>query len=313
MKILFTGAGSFTGYWIVKELAEAGHEVTMIFREKVGDHEGLVGKRDELVSKFGAYKEEVTFGDEKFLALIKESKWDLLCHHAADTRNYKSPDFDVETAVENNTHNLSEITDALKEQGCEHIVLTGSFFEQDEGEGKTPEDMRDFSAYGKSKRLTWEHFEKMGKEKGVKVGKFVIPNPFGPYENMGFTSYLAKTWFAGETPRVKTPDYVRDNLHVSLMAKAYAQFAEKFVGGGPTKINPSGYISKQGDFGKLFAKEMEPRLGIPCPMEFADQVEFPEPRNRINTDKLDAGELNWDESKAWDELADFYKSQYGQQ
>ena len=27
MKILFTGASSFTGYWFVKTLAEAGHEV----------------------------------------------------------------------------------------------------------------------------------------------------------------------------------------------------------------------------------------------------------------------------------------------
>ena len=30
-----------------------------------------------------------------FLALIRESGWDILCHHAADVTNYKSPDFDT--------------------------------------------------------------------------------------------------------------------------------------------------------------------------------------------------------------------------
>ncbi len=31
MKILFTGASSFTGFWFAKELAAAGHEVFAVF------------------------------------------------------------------------------------------------------------------------------------------------------------------------------------------------------------------------------------------------------------------------------------------
>ena len=34
MKILFTGGSSFTGYWFVRELAAAGHDVTAVFRGK---------------------------------------------------------------------------------------------------------------------------------------------------------------------------------------------------------------------------------------------------------------------------------------
>jgi UDP-glucose 4-epimerase len=52
----------------------------------------------------------------------------------------------------------------------------------------------------------------------------VIPNPFGLYEEPHFTAYLMTTWLASETPRVQTPRYVRDNIHVSLLAKAYAAF-----------------------------------------------------------------------------------------
>ena len=45
----------------------------------------------------------------KFLALIKEGGWDLLCHHAADVTNYKSPDFDTVAALRNNTYNLPAV------------------------------------------------------------------------------------------------------------------------------------------------------------------------------------------------------------
>ena len=38
MKILFTGGSSFTGYWFVKELAAAGHDVSAMFRRKAEDY-----------------------------------------------------------------------------------------------------------------------------------------------------------------------------------------------------------------------------------------------------------------------------------
>ena len=38
MKILFTGGSSFTGFWFIRELAAAGHEVTAIFRKRAEDY-----------------------------------------------------------------------------------------------------------------------------------------------------------------------------------------------------------------------------------------------------------------------------------
>jgi hypothetical protein len=55
------------------------------------------------------------------------------------------------------------------------------------------------------------------------------------------------------------------------------------------------------------ARELGPRLGLPCPVELKKQVEFAEPRIRINTDPLDADALGWDESAAWNELAHYYQ------
>ena len=93
---------------------------------------------------------------------------------------------------------------------------------------------------------------------GIGLGKFVIPNPFGPYEEPRFTAYLIKNWLAGATPDCSSPAYVRDNIHVSLLAKAYARFAKEVPAAGFTRINPSGYAESQGAFTLRLAQEMRP-------------------------------------------------------
>ena len=142
---------------------------------------------------------------------------------------------------------------------------------------------------------------------GIGLGKFVIPNPFGPYEEPRFTAYLMKNWMAGATPVCSSPLYVRDNIHVSLLAKVYARFAVEFPALGFTRINPSGYAESQSAFSLRLASEMRPRLGLLCPIEFKKQVDFPEPRVRINTDVPDTVTLGWDESAAWDAMAHYYQ------
>jgi UDP-glucose 4-epimerase len=303
MKILFTGASSFTGYWFAKELASAGHEVSVLFRHQPQHYpDDLRRQRVKALTEicqpvFGA------FGDEQLLQLIRGTHWDLLCHHAAEVTNYKSADFNVVAAVESNTRQLPPVLDLLKKAGCAKIVLTGSIFENDEGTGSG--DREAFSPYGLSKGLTWQMFRYYAESRQMSLGKFVIPNPFGPYEEPRFTHYLIKSWFAGAKPSINTPAYVRDNIHVSLLAKAYVRFAETLVE-GISRINPSGYIESQGSFAYRLAREMNPRLGLQCQLVLNPQSDFSEPPIRVNTDPPDAKALNWDEKAAWDELADYY-------
>jgi UDP-glucose 4-epimerase len=308
MRILFTGASSFSGYWFVRELACAGHQTVATFRQQPGGYEDEPRRtRSSRVVEYCRPVVGCSFGDESFMKLIAgDGPWDLLCHHAADVTNYKSSDFDVHTAVSNNTHNLAGVLDALQSAGCQRVLLTGSVFEQNEGAGS--QGLPAFSPYGLSKGLTSEIFRYYTGACGMRLGKFVIPNPFGPYEEPRFTMYLIRNWMADKTPAVNTPAYVRDNIAVSLLAKAYVRFAES-LGDGPgfEKFNPSGYVESQGAFAQRFAAEMAPRLGIACPLELRTQTEFTEPRVRLNTDLLDAADLGWDESLAWDELADYYR------
>jgi len=307
MKILFTGGSSFTGYWFVQELARAGHDVVATFRRPPGAYpDALRGRRSKALEGLCRPVSGCSFGDEQFLRLVRdEGGWDLLCHHAADVTNYKSPDFDVHAALENNTRSLPAVLDALAATGCRRILLTGSIFEQDEGAGS--EGLPAFSPYGLSKGLTAQVFRYHALARGLHLGKFVIPNPFGPLEEPRFVSYLVRSWQAKKVPAVNTPAYVRDNIHVSLLAKAYARFAASLPSSpGLSKLSPSGYAESQGAFAQRVATELAGRLGLPCPLALAKQTEFSEPRVRINTDLLDATSLGWDEAAAWDALAEFY-------
>jgi UDP-glucose 4-epimerase len=306
MKILFTGGSSFTGSWFIRELTAAGHQVTAVFRRRPEEYPDEV-RRQRVVLATEACRpvHGCCFGDDKFLGLIQEDGWDILCHHGADVTNYKSPDFNTVAALGNNTHNLPAVLETLRGAGCGRVLLTGSVFEGGEGAGS--QGLPDFSAYGLSKALTAQAFRYYCGRAGLSLGKFVIPNPFGPYEEPRFTAYLIKNWLAGTTPNCSSPSYVRDNIHVSLLAKAYVQFVQELPASGFTRINPSGYAESQGAFTLRLAREMGPRLGLPCPVELKKQVDFTEPRIRINTDPSDADALGWDESAAWDELAHYYR------
>lgn len=311
MNILFTGASSLTGMWFVKELANAGHRVTAVFRSPQSNYEGLRKERIKLLNGTCEAIFNCPFGSEAFLDLAANGgHWDILCHHAAEVLDYKSPDFDFTGALANNTRNLERILGSLQKQGCNKILLTGSVFEQNEGKGS--DNLRAVSPYGLSKGITTEVFKYFTATLNLKLGKFVIPNPFGPFEEPRYTTYLIKSWYSGKAPAVKTPVYVRDNIHVSLLAKAYAYFALKLSDmPGFEKFNPSCYAESQADFTARFAREISNRLSIPCQYELQEQTEFPEPKVRINTDLLDCRQLAWKESMAWDELAEYYQKTYG--
>ena len=308
MKVLLTGASSFTGSWFADTLAAAGHEVVTPLRGTLAGYD--TGRRTRVSRLSGKARivESTSFGSEGFLRLIAEAgPFDVLCHHAADVTNYRSPDFDASAALQNNTVNLRKVLSALIAANSRAaVVLTGSVFECDEGQGDIP--LRAFSPYGLSKALTWHFFRYHCSMADIPLGKFVIPNPFGPWEEPRFTAYLVRNWKEGKVPAIQTPDYVRDNIHVDLLALAYAGFiARRVADSAPfLRLNPSGYAETQGDFAKRFATEFARRTGRPCSVELLQQKDFSEPLNRTNLEPVAPHHPDWSEAKAWDAVAAFY-------
>jgi UDP-glucose 4-epimerase len=304
MKILFTGGSSFTGYWFIKELASAGHEVTATFRRAADEYEdALRQNRLRELTQICRPIFRTVFGDDNFLNLIEHGHHDLLCCHGAEVTNYNKPEFDFAGAVTNNTYRLPDVLDILAGSGRQKILSTGSVFENDEGTGSR--DLRAFSLYGLSKAITWQLFRYHAEIRDLTLGKFVIPNPFGPFEERRFTHYLMTCWSDAKSAIVNSPAYVRDNIHVSLLAKHYRHFAENLQA-GVSRTNPSGYVDSQGAFTERFAIQMRERLNWKCEFTLNAQTEFVEPRVRINTDSLDTKKLNWAEAKAWDDVATYY-------
>jgi nucleoside-diphosphate-sugar epimerase len=310
MNILLTGASSFTGYWFARTLALRGHTVYATFQGPESSYEGARGRRvKELPSGVNCLWEAALNSQTLLDSVASVPHWDLLCLHGAFVTGYRERGFDVAGALRNNTEGLPRLLEQMAARGLKRVVATGSVFEADEGAGEEPR--RAFSPYGLSKSVTWQVQRYWTQDLGLHLGKFLVPNPFGPFEEPRFTAYLMKTWYAGKTAEVRTPLYIRDNIHVSQLALHYAHFAEGLPASpGTSHCAPMGYVESQGVFTQRFASEMRTRLGIECGVALGQQTDFGEPLMRVNTQRLALAKDEWNETSAWDELAGYYRAEF---
>ncbi|MEN8661305.1 MAG: NAD-dependent epimerase/dehydratase family protein [Lentimonas sp.] len=312
MNIFFTGASSFSGYWFCQELARRGHRVYATFtKESVEAYpkEGYVRERVERLQSCVTPIWNAASGSAKFFEALKEQSWGAICLHGSFVSDHKSANFPVDHALEKNTRGLEAMIEWLADHGSPPIYWTGTYYEANEGSGS--ESFRNFSTYALSKQLSWEYLCFYCERFQLPLLKFVMPNPFGPLEGRGFSTYLAKTWLRGDIATVQTPDYVRDNAPVDLLAELYSQFVEKPSSSAIiSRMCPSCYAETQGDFAKRFARKMVERLSIPCELKFLEQSDFSEPMIRKNLDDAKALSHTWNENAFWDLLASWYLERY---
>ena len=213
MRLLLTGASSFTGAWFARTLAMEGYEVVAALRGPDQRDATLRGWRLAFIRDCCRIVPEAPFGSEAFLELLRREPFDLLCHHGAEVGDHKRPDYDVEAAVRANCHDLEPVLEAFLAAGGRALVLTGSIFEADEGQGEAP--LRAFNPYGLAKTLTWHRFRFAAERRGLAIGKLVVAAPFGPLEKDGFTASLMRAWVKGEVAVVRRPGVVRDHVAIA--------------------------------------------------------------------------------------------------
>ena len=306
MRLLLTGASSFTGAWFARTLAMAGCEVVAPLRGPDQGHATLRGLRLAFIRDCCRIVPEAPFGSEPFLELLRRQPFDLLCHHGAEVGDHKRPDYDVDAAVRANCHNLEPVLESFLAAGGRALILTGSIFEADEGQGEAP--LRAFNPYGLAKTLTWHRFRFAAERRRLAIAKLVVAAPFGPLEKDGFTSTLMRAWVRGEVAVVRQPEVVRDHVAVAFLAQAYVRLARLALAGpGTRRANPSGVAVPLQDFAQLLAQRMEPRLGRPCRFVAADPPEpTDEPLVRHNHEPMP--ELHDPAAIAamWDEYARYW-------
>ena len=302
MRVLLTGVSSFTGLWFARALAQAGHEVVAPMRGS-GATDPLRAARLDEAAKVADLIPAAPFGSSRFLGLLADyGPFDVLCHHAAEAANHKAPDFDVEAAVAANTFNARAVMAMARETGVRRLVVTGSVFEAGEGHGSEP--LRAFSPYGQSKTETSLALQDEAAEADLECVKFVIPNPFGPYESQTFQRFVMTAWSQDRAVHVSHPLYGRDNVPVDLLAAAYAKAAEGELG---EHVSPSFYAGRTGEFFQRMAVEVAPRTGWACALTLAESQAFDEPETRLNLQPLEPAYFGWSESAFWDAYARYYR------
>jgi UDP-glucose 4-epimerase len=122
VRVLLTGGSSFTGLWFARSLAANGH--TVVAPLKGSSYSGLRGQRVGELKRVAEVVEDCPFGSSRFLDLLAVGTWDLLCHHAARTGDYRNPDFDVTAALAENTHNLPSILKTMSGRGLAGMLIT---------------------------------------------------------------------------------------------------------------------------------------------------------------------------------------------
>ena len=107
MRVFLTGGSSFTGFWFARTLAEAGHEVVAPLSGAETGYSGIRGERVRLLQSAARLVFEAPFGSNAFFdALRGAGRFDRFCHHWAETRDYRSPDFDPYRAAAANLFRL---------------------------------------------------------------------------------------------------------------------------------------------------------------------------------------------------------------
>ncbi|MEI7573252.1 MAG: NAD(P)-dependent oxidoreductase [Phenylobacterium sp.] len=284
-RILLTGASSFTGLWIAEALAAAGHEVVATLTREAEAYPGLRGERVARLAGSAARVFAAPLDSDRFRDLARTGRFDVFAHHAADIPGYRSPDYDAVAGAARNLAGAEAAVRAAAAGGCRALISTATVFEPGEG-GEGPHAPA-VSPYGISKGLTGQALAGFAAQASLAFGRFVIANPFGVLEEGRMGWSLFQAWFRGEPGRVLTPAYVRDNQPVPDLAAAYARLAERLLlAGEPVKLDarPSGLVGTQGDFARRLAAEAAPRLGLACDLVLNDQVDFPEPRVRVNAE-----------------------------
>jgi nucleoside-diphosphate-sugar epimerase len=292
--VLFTGLSSFTGYWFTKKLAEKGHKVVGCLSKNMSEYNSDQKERLNQANSNIRIEQNASFGSENFLKIISDFKPQVFCFHHALVTGYKDPSFDVNIAIENNLNNYQEVLNKLTESGCKQIIMTRSIFE------KGSDVERDISAYGKSKRKTFEIFSQ-AVPNDIKLRSFVICNPVGRYEGNNLTSYLIKCWIEGRPASLMQPKLVRDFVPIDLLSNSYAQFmsaSEQMIIPSNLPVSNYEYAQKIGDVTRKLKNIQTP---IETTNEKYDQNEA---YVRTGVDKVDFSNRDHEES-FWEEFVTY--------
>ena len=276
--ILFTGASSFTGFHFVKKLSEnKNYSIVCTFTKKKFYYEKLKLKRLLILSKKKNIKffYNVAFGDKKFFKIIEKNNFNFICLHGSYTYQYNDDQkFKITDALGSNLNNIDFFYNKISKST--KLILSNSIFQKNE-----KKNYDSIGKYGLSKFITHEVINYLSKKNKIDTGFFFIPNPWGVLEERRFLYYLIKNWKEGNTPVIKSPFYIRDNIYVDDLTNQYIKLFSKNL--NYNLFYPSGFKSNNLNFALKIKKEYEKFFKQKVKLSHIRQTKFDEPLKRVNS------------------------------
>lgn len=220
LRVAISGASSFTGLWIAKELRAQGAHVDALVPRSLNSYSGLRALRLRLLAEAGVQLHgEIraeTGAMEAWIALHRPRVW---IHHHHFMENFRSLQFDSEKARQVALVPLESMTKILRETGVQKIVYSSTYFEPGEG-GCGPQVL----PYAVTKHETWKRLQELCGENSLSLSRVVIPNPIGPFENEDrLIPIILNRARTEQELEIKQPFSTADNLPIWTLAQTYTR------------------------------------------------------------------------------------------
>jgi len=307
-RIILTGVSSFTGFWIAKSLAKAGHLLICPLPRPSDSYKDLKKKRlNALAEDSIQINYNSPYGSDQFMKLLSDGA-DLICFHGSVVKDYNSRDFSATEAIFANLNGVEKVIASIKATGTTRVIWTSSVFE-DAVSLDVPEDdcKPPWYRYAISKKFSGLILQSLCNEKGIGFSRFVITNPFGPFEDPKICNFLARALIEKKPIEIRTPYYVRDMIHIGHLADSYLNLCQNLLSEKKVpELRPSEYSGRLIDFAKLFVQEIGQRLGYNTEISYAKSMVFDEPLSLINSVHVSSIIEPYQPDKEWDSLATFY-------
>lgn len=183
--IVITGASSFVGCHLVRRFSQRGWRTLGTGRYPASHYEDLPAQRVGLAGPEASW-EVLDIKDKnavrKFIANVKPQFW---IHHAGYTIDHFSTDYDIHQANEVNVKPIEYIFEALAQNDCRGVVVTGSSIEYSDIDRPHLETdlCTPSTPYGQSKLAETQTALDLASRLGMPVRVARLFIPFGPLDD----------------------------------------------------------------------------------------------------------------------------------
>ena len=286
MKILVTGGAGFIGSHVVDAFLALGHQVHII--------DNLSSGREENINPVALF----TRGDIRDAALvqrlIRNERFDVLCHHAAQMDVRRSVADPVEDASINILGALT-LLEACRMNGVRRLLFASSggaiYGEQEYFPADENHPTRPISPYGVAKLSTEQYLYYYGAVYAIDAVCLRYANVYGPRQNpegeAGVVAIFTAKMLSGEQPLINGPGtQTRDYVFVADVVRANV-LALQSSGSGIYNVG----TGVETDVNALF-RHLRKQTGSSCAEKHGEAKKGEQLRSVLDNRKI-VKELGW--------------------